>query len=910
MKNNVFRLIQRIIYSSILGLILQPIVSIDLFAVSSSGDISLQDVRVKMSRENISLEQAFQIIEQQTDFKFFYIKEDLPLHEKIALSPAAESLYSILREMAKECGLTFNRVDHQIVVKKDSNRQSETYKVEGIVRDGSTHEALVFANIIVKGTQQGMTTDANGKFSLTLPQGNDTLRCRFVGYKPLEIPLSVNSSIHLSINLFAMDVYLQDVTVYANPDNDELSQKEVTALSLQSETIGKITGIMPDVLRSVQMLPGVSSDNELSAKFNVHGGDANENLVLIDGTQVYDPYHIKEVSNVSIGIFNVDMIEKMDLMTGGFSARYGDRMSSVVDIEYREGTRDRIKGQVSLSMTDFDALLEGPLGSSGSFIIGARQSYTQYILKLLNEAPQIHPSFYDIQGVLAYQLTPQNKLLLKFIHAGDTFIYDPTTSSSSAYSNPFQTTDGYVGSLTQSWHDSTEEHAHYYSSMFAIQSSNIISSAALLKSEISYYDEIESEHSVDSDLYGYVFKNSSLDVFYDTTSVHLYDNELHIRTLEFNSVYDMQVSHLYGIKTGASYQRIFYYQQLMNQQTYFISTNRDNLRLAHRTGIINSIDNAVESIDAQTYKMAGYLENIFQLGEKVILNIGGRFDYFDINRDLTWSPRMNIACNIYPELTVRGAWGYFYQSPIYQQLAYSTASDTNTQSQRAIHYVLGADYDIISDAENHNILKFKFEAYHKTYSDLISSTISSFGRISYSRKNDALGRASGFDAYMMFSTKGLSGWISYSFLNADQKMTLNDTIGYFPRSTDQHHTLAAVADIDLGKSWSMEIRLVYGSGYPYTPYLAVYDGFLREWNWVLGKPNSAYLPAYERVDIRVSKDFELFGFPSSAFLDISNIFNVANIQAYGYQHNFLGYPEVIPRNLWPILPTLGMTVRF
>ncbi len=625
-------------------------------------------------------------------------------------------------------------------------------------------------------------------------------------------------------------------------------------------------------------------------------------------------YHIKEVSNVSIGIFNVEMIKKMDLMTGGFSARYGDKMSSVLDIEYREGCTDRIRGQASLSLTDFDALLEGPLGSDGSFIVCARQSYTQYILKLLNEAPQIHPSFYDIQGVVAYHLAAQDKLLLKFIHAGDNFTYDPTTTSTNVLTNSYFT-GTYTGSLSQSWHDSTEEHARYFSSMYAIQNNYVASSAALLKSEISYYDEIESEHSDQLHLYEDKFHSvpitGPINAFYNSTSDYLYDNNLHIRILEFNSSYDMQATHFYGIKTGASYQRIFYYQNLTEQETFSFSTNNYKYpKITDSLWNVNPLDHAFGNINAESFKTTGYLENIFQIGEKAVVNIGGRFDYFDLNKDLTWSPRLNIAYKFSPEFTMRGAWGYFYQSPIYQQLASSIASDTNTQSQRAIHYILGADYDIISDAEDHKFFKLKLEAYHKTYSDLISSTVSSSGRISYSRRNDAIGRATGLDAYLMYSTSSMSGWISYSLLKSDQKMLTNDTIGYFPRNTDQRHTLAVVADFDLGSAWSMNTRVVYGSGYPYTPSVAVYNKASLSWEWQLGKTNSVYLPAYQRVDVRVSKDFEIFGCSSSAFLDISNLFDFKNVQAYAYQFDNKGNPEIVPQNLWPILPTLGMTIRF
>ena len=728
--------------------------------------------------------------------------------------------------------------------------------------------------------------------------------------------MSVHGNLRVDVALNSLDILLQDMTIYSNQENNGGTQEEVSTLSLQSQTIINSTSMSADVLRSVELLPGVSNDNELSAKFNVHGGDFNENLVLVNGLQVYEPYHVKEASNASIGIFDADMIKKMDLMTGGFTARYGDKMSSVLSIDYREGSKDRVKGQASLSMTDADALVEGPIGSNGSFIVGARQSYTQLVMKMLNLSPGLHVSFYDVQGVLAYQLAPQHKLSLLFIHSGDGFNQDPSSDFGSSYTYPYYTTNhNYMGSFTQAWHDTSEQHAHYYSSMVALQSNDVISSEAALKSEFSFYDQLESEHSLSQNQYSFVFNSSGLpnDIFYRDTTNNLYDNDLRIETLELNSSYDMQVLPFYGVKVGASYQRIFYYQDQINQQTIAEFTNNgtqypDTLNSFENQ---NGINNEFGSIDAQSFKAAGYMENIFQVGERAIVNIGGRADYFDLDRELTWSPRLNLAYKVTPELTMRAAWGDYYQSPVYEQLEYSTPSDTNTQSQRAIHYVIGGDYKIISDAGDRDFLNVKIEAFHKIYSDLISSTVSSSGRIYYSRKNDAIGRASGVDLYLMYSMPGFSGWMSYSYLKADQKLTVNDTIGYyFPRNTDQRNTLAMVADIDLGESWSMNVRLVYGSGYPYTPSIAVYNAANDEWTWQLGKPNSAYLPAYKRVDVRVTKDFEFFGFTSSAFLDISNIFNFQNVQSYSYQFDSHGDPQAVAEKLFPILPTLGFAVKF
>ena len=791
---------------------------------------------------------------------------------------------------------------------------ADKYTISGVVRDGSTKDPLACVNILIQGTTTGTSTDAQGKFSLEIPPGVCIVRCSLVGYKASSTEIKVQKNSRLVLELSSLDVCLQDVTVYSIQNISAL-QEEVSALTLQSEAIKQSTSVMADVLRSVQMLPGVSSNNELSAKFDVHGGDANENLVLINGSQVYEPYHIKEASNVSIGIFDVDMIKTMDLITGGYSARYGDLMSSVLNIEYREGSKERIQGQANVSMTDFSGLCEGPIGENGSFILGARQSYLQYIKNMLGVARQIHPAFYDVQGVLSYQLAPQHKISLKFIHAGDKFSQDPIVNGWSSYVPAFHDASGLIGSLSQSQSDSTEMHAQYYSSMIALQSVDVLSSDVMLKTEVSYYDQRESAHSGRLEPYSSRFQSGSVNGFYRDVYNRLYNSDLRIQTLEINSSVEIQASSFLGIRTGANYLPIFYDRKYSDKRTYEELTNYDykTNKYPDTLSTIQDFSPAATNLDSvhtHSYKLGGFIENVLQLGEHIILNIGGRVDYFELNKDLTWSPRILCAYKIDDALTLRGAWGHYYQSPVPDQLSSSRASDTNTQSQRAIHYVLGAEYNRILNSETHSFLKLKVEGIYKTYDNLISAIFSTYNEsLQYSKKNDAVGRATGLDAFVMYSEPGFSGWLSYSWLVAEQKM-LVDSLGYFPRGTDQRHTIASVATIDLGNKWGLSIRLTYGSGYPYTPSIAVYDNSHKQWNWIVSKPNSATMPAYRRVDMRISKDFTVFGFSSSAFLDVSNVFNFNNIQTYNYTFDNNGQPTVEEIKLWPILPTLGMTVKF
>lgn len=810
----------------------------------------------------------------------------------------------------KEMSLIAGRIAHLAILTLfvASIAASQTHALSGTVRDASTGELLPFVTLYSRGTAIGTATDENGRYTLSLKNGSHDLRTSLVGYRTESRHIEMGDKDQvLDFTLAPTDILLQEVTIYSNA-SEQTAQSDIGALSLQSQRIIETTTVIPDVFRSVQTLPGISSDNEFSAKFNVRGGTPDENLVLVNGAQVYEPFHVKEAPNASIGIFNIDMMKKVSLVTGGFSAKYGDRMSAVMDIEYREGNRERLQGSGTLSLTNFDLLLEGPITSSGSFIVGARKSYLEYAMSLIGVGESIQPSFYDIQGVLTYSLSPKDKLQLEFIHAGDAFTLEP----SSTLGGPFNYSSQYKGQpavFRESSNSFEEENAKYISDLFDVQSTNIINSSAFLKSEISLYEQIENEYSYNS--YGYSREISSAsNYFYRSDQEHLYSNNLTIRTFESKSALELQLTPYYEINVGMSYQSILYNQQLVDRRTIDESMNTTRYPDTTTTHRVDSaVDAADEHIDATSFKLAIYSEHVYQLSDRLILNLGGRIDYFDVNKDLNVSPRFNVAYHLVDQTTLRCSWGFFYQSPIYRQLAYSIASDTNTKAQKAIHYLLGVEHVIPFDPRAGTSLTIKAEAYYKQYSNLISSSRTSSGRITYSRRNDATGSARGVDVYVALSLSRFYGWLSYGILDAREDL-IKDNFGEYPRFTDQRHTVSVVGDWNLGNQWSANLRIQYGSGYAYTPSTALYNTQKGQWEWISGSKNSATLPPYRRVDIRVGKEFEIAGLSTSAFLDVSNLFNFTNIQSYRYRFNSNGSPYVEQVKLWPILPTLGMTVKF
>ncbi len=789
--------------------------------------------------------------------------------------------------------------------------QNRKISIQGRVVDALTNESLPFTNIYIKNSDLGCSSDEEGTFVLSEVNNNAEVLISHLGYKTEILKVTeFRNGYYKTIHLYPKDILLQEVAVYSNKSLSD-NNIEVSSLSLQSEKIEQTTSVMPDVLRSLQTLPGVSTNNEFSAEFNVRGGNKDENLVMVNGSEVYEPYHMKEAPNASIGVFNVELINKVTFVPGGFSARYGDRLSSVANIEYREGNREKYRGAGSVSLAFVDGFVEGPLAKKGAFIFGARKTYMEYMLKNINfgydEVQRVHPSFYDMQGVLSYNLSAANKLRLAFIQSGDNFRYNPEkVESSKEFKGLYK---GSNALFVQSYSTSEDNIGNYYSTMIDLQSLNILSNSAFLKTNVSFYNQIDDELRIYKNYFSQDIKGEQ-QYFERKLTKDKATVFTNVKTLEFKTALDFQVSPYYETKTGVSAKNVFF-KHSIKRTKYLDNLNNINAYgdTVHYTGEQGGQEVGNDSLDADSYKLAAYMENIFQIGEHVIINAGARYDYFDLNKELTFSPRLNLSYSINSGTVFRAAWGHYYQSPIYSQVAYSVASDTNTKAQKAIHYVIGIEQNINLSALEISTLKFKLDLFYKDYKNIISSYYSHFDRLFYTLKNDAKGSAKGVDLYIMLNIPDFYTWISYSYLVAKED-NLFDDIKEYPRHTNQLHTLAWVTYFKLGKGWELNTRFTYGSGYPFTPKKAVYNKTELRYGWARDNISSKYLPEYKRFDFRISKDIIYNSFTIKTFIDISNAFNFENIRGYDYSFDKSGNPKVTKIALWPILPSFGIKVVF
>ena len=279
---------------------------------------------------------------------------------------------------------------------------SQTFgRLRGIVTDSTNGEALAFANVYIKQLQIGTSTDANGYYLISsVPAGKrDTLTVSYIGYQPKSKTFIIlpNKITNIDFKLSVSNVELSTVEKIGKKiveqNSTDLGLKRISIKSL--ETLPK--GVETDVFRSLQYIPGVNFTGDVSAKYYVRGSDDNQNLVLLNGATIYNPFH-------ALGLFSVidpDMIKNIKFYKGGFPAEYGGRLSSVMDLITIDGNRNRFGAKASLSMLTAKALLEGPL-PHGSFVITGRKSYSTRILKKFLNDKTLPSDFYDTSIKLNY----------------------------------------------------------------------------------------------------------------------------------------------------------------------------------------------------------------------------------------------------------------------------------------------------------------------------------------------------------------------------------------------------------------------------------------------------------------------------------------------------------------------------
>ncbi|HCR48000.1 MAG TPA: TonB-dependent receptor, partial [Bacteroidetes bacterium] len=728
--------------------------------------------------------------------------------------------------------------------------------ITGRITDNTTLSPLPGATILVSGTDYGTVADKNGRFSLKLPPGQHPLRASFVGYETwqrnIEIEEEKNTSIEISLKPASSTA--GDVVV-------EARSTEAGVQSVTPEMVQAIPAPFKDGFRALKNLPGVMSNNELSNEYSVRGGGYNENLIYINGFEVYKPFRTKQGEQEGLGLLNPDMAERMTLYTGGFPVQYGGKLSSALDVQYRKPRNLAPTGAVYASMLDAGVSFSTGFGKWG-LMSSVRRAQARSFFGSQELKGTYAPAFTDAQGLVSYTFKTGHEMTLLGMWARHRFRLEPSQKRSYY---------GTYNDLRSVWINySGEENDGYNIGFTGLHFQNRLSSHLKADHRLAYFGITETEtYNIRADATLYLVDPSKTDpnspindlAFGGVVQEDRADNHLSVGTYTLDGRYTLEQNR--HVSTAGWALRQLVWEDHITENSAVIGQN--SMGDLVRIPIKNLQDTLPRTTTRQLSAFIQQVRDVLPETGKLTITAGLRADYFDFNNEWTASPRISGTYRLSPNLTLTSAWGIYHQSPAYRELRGETLTDEtingslnrDLRSQRSIQYVTGATLFLPKRR-----LYLRGEAYYKKLTNLISYTLQNT-RVTYSGENDSEGYTYGLDLQVRGEfVPGLESWFNYGYLVARERFlpTFQNTqnVGWIPRAMDQRHTVSMFVQDGISKddTWRLYLQVMLGSGLPYTPPTpgeSVSNISLQ----TPGKRHSQRFLEYKRADLGVTKSLEI-----------------------------------------------------
>lgn len=771
----------------------------------------------------------------------------------------------------------------------------EKFTLSGTIIDANSNETLIGVNVVIPELKTGVTTNEYGFYSITVPQGKYTVQISYLGYQTIEESINLNQNIKNNFNLYSNETALKEVIITDNKTKIDIKKPEMSVNKLSISTIKKMPVVLGevDVLKSILLLPGVTNAGEGASGFNVRGGGADQNLILLDEATIFNSSHVFGFFSV----FNPDAIKDLKLYKGGIPARYGGRASSVLDIYQKDGNSKGFHVNGGIGLISSRILAEGPLvKDKGSFLIGGRSSYAHLFLKLSEEQKNNSAYFYDLNTKLSYKLDANNSLYLSGYFGRDVFSLNK--SFTNIYGN---------ATLNLRWN-------HLFSE-------RLFSNLSLIYSDYYYgldldfvgfkWDSGIKNYNIKYDFKNYISDKFKLNygingIYYEfnpgTIQPSDADSGINFDQLDkkyaFEPALYINADHEISSKITLSYGLRYSMFYRLGQSTVNIYENDNPV-------IFNS--------ELQIYEKATPISTKFYNRNKVIQS----YNYLE--------PRFSLAYQINEDQSVKASYNRMVQ---YLQLISNTSSptpldvwtpsDSFIKPQIADQVALG----YFKNFEN-DMYSLEVETYYKEVqnrldyidgADLIANKA-----IEQIILNGQL-RSYGLEIMFRKNEGKFNGWISYTLSKSEQQTPGRTSIetginnGQWYNSVyDKLHNIAITTSYNWNEKWSFGANFALQTGQPVTYPVGQYE-YLGINVPSYGLRNENRLPAYHHLDIaatltpRKNKNREWKG---EWVFSIYNLYNRKNAASINFRQNSdTGSNEAVKTSIFGIVPAVSYNFKF
>lgn len=784
--------------------------------------------------------------------------------------------------------------------------------VKGTVKDSVTGEALHYAAVGVVGTTIGTTTDAQGRYRLELPSADSvTLLFSYVGYRTVERRVAASGGRHLDIRMYPMAQQLDGVEIVS----DKLRSTTFTPIGI--DKLDDAVGPAGGVESLIKMLPDVQSNNELSSQYSVRGGSFDENLVYINGIEVFRPMLIRSAQQEGMSIINPDLVSYILFSPGGFDATYGDKMASVLDITYSRP--ESFQGKASASLLGMSASVQGRAGERLSYAVGLRQHSNRYVLGSLDTKGSYTTNYTDVQALARYHVNDRLDIGALALWTRNVYGLVPESQTT--------TFGGFYLPLTLRIYFDGQEQDRYNTLLGAVTADYRANDNWNLTGSLSaqHIAEVES-YDVQSQywLYELAMGETAGDTVMFDRGVGTFLEHARNRL----------TTDLLAATLGATrYAALGSWQMGLKVQMEEIGDHLREWRWVDSAGyalpstilpagdsgnaVLNPILQNYASADNHLLTLRGgaYLQRDVNFTTtngadiKLVAGVRGQLYKVDVatKPHAMLSPRISASYKprIQQDLLFRLAAGIYRQAPFYREYRRTNGTLLPDLEPQTSYQVMGtADWRMQLWQRPFTLTA---DLYYKYITDLIPYTIDNL-RLRYLPDESAVAYATGLSVRINGElVDGLESWASLSLMQTQEDLT-GDTLGWLARPTDQRFSLKVFLQDNLPTLpwWRMSLSLVYGSGTPVARYA---DG-------------AAFrLPAYYRVDwgntLQLSqfdriKNTRLFRHIDDiqVGIEVFNLFNFRNVVSYLWVSDYLNQRYPVPNYLTARQLNVKVTVLF
>lgn len=728
----------------------------------------------------------------------------------------------------------------------------EKFTVSGYVKDASNGEGLIGVSVYVKELGTGAATNPYGFYSLTLAKGTYTLIYTYVGYDRISRSVVADKSLKLDIELKESARELAEVKVTATKEDDNVRSIEMSVNKVEMKTIRQMPALLGevDLIRSIQLLPGVSTVGEGASGFNVRGGDVSQNLILLDEAPVYNSSHLFGFFSV----FNPDAVKDVKLIKGGIPAQYGGRISSILDVRMKEGNAKKmeINGGIGAIFSRFT--LESPfLKNKGSFIVAARRSYADVLAKpfLTGDLKGAKFNFYDLTAKANYKINNRNTVFLSGYFGRDVFGADfgfnwGNSTATARWNHVFN--DKLFLNLTG-----------YYSNYDYLLDSDLKGNNN--QDRFRWNSNIVSK-SIKPDFTWYVTPNNT--VTFGGQYISYNSKPGSATAISGGEKRDISLESRYGDETAV----------------YVGNEQKISPRISLQYGIRYSFYRSLGPGEIFDFKPAVAGER------KEPILPGTRYNRGDVintygNLEPRFSANLQTSANSSVKLSYNRTTQYLHllsNTAASSPLDVWTLSTKNIKPEIADQVALGYFRNFADNAWEASV-----ETYYKDMQNQIDYVRNSDLLLNKYLEGDLLigkGRAYGAEFYLKKNKGPLTGWVSYTLARTERQIEGINQGNWFAARFDKTHNLSVVALYELTKMWSFSANFAYSSGTP-----ATFPTNRFEWNGIAlphdvnDSRNAARIPAYHRLDLSATKKNKkkLFGKGETEWVfSIYNVYNRRN----------------------------------